>query len=254
MQGFWQNYAAIVPWNICSAVKSCNLTLCTAFLCQANQCKSIGSPERERGKTKTVGGDRGGIGSPVGCKNLQTSILSSQKGGSLLRVWEQGGGLPDPHPSQSPPHPATSSACPETERGLCQKEVELGALVLDRPGEGGCRGGLGLCWGWSHTCTATPLSRWSAAGTGPAMRTPLARSGLCAPSNPPRRWGTASSPRPSPTPGQRDACANVYFLCQKFIRGRTLSGHPNRCLDQLPKTHQGNHILSRMIKVQTRVC
>lgn len=84
------------------------------------------------------------------------------------------------------------------------------------------------------------------------MRTPLVRSELCAPSSPPRRWGTASSPRPSPAPGQRAACANVYFQCQKSIRGRTLSGHPNHCLDQLPKAHQGKHIPCRMAKVKTR--
>lgn len=45
------------------------------------------------------------------------SILSTQKeGGILLRRLRARGGVPDPQPQQSPPHPSIASARPERER------------------------------------------------------------------------------------------------------------------------------------------
>lgn len=170
-------------------------------------------------------------------------IFPEREGGAYWEFGSKGGRSPKHSP------PSHHLKCLSKERGSREKEVELGALVVDRAGEGGCQGGLGLSLGWSHTCTASPRSRWSAAGTGPAMRTPLVRSELCAPSSPPRRWGTASSTRPSPALDRRAAFANVCFQCQRSIRGRTLSGHPNRCLDRTPKAHRGKS--HRMAKVQT---
>lgn len=86
------------------------------------------------------------------------------------------------------------------------------------------------------------------------MRTPLARNELCSPSAPQARWGTASSPRPSPDPGlpgPKAACANVCSQCPRSIRHRTLSGHPNPCSDPWLKAHQGRHSPTRTGKVQT---
>lgn len=129
-------------------------------------------------------------------------------------------------------------------------------IVQGRLGIGGRGAGglVGLSRGWSHTCIASPRSRWSTAGTGPAMRTLLGGNKLCAPSCPPTRWGTASRPRPAQArgpPGQRTPCANVCFPCQGSIRGRILSGHPNRCLEQSSKAHRGKQEPSRMAKVPT---
>lgn len=171
---------------------------------------------------------------PRGFRNLRP-IFPEREGEAYWGFGSQGGRSPahtlHSHSSIPPPQVIVHR---ERERGSCKEEEELGALVLDRAGEGLCWGGWGsgLSRGWSHTCTASPRSRWSAAGTGPAMRTPPARSELCALSIPPTRWGTASSIRSSPAPGppgQRAACANDCFQCQRSIRGRTLSGHPNRC-------------------------
>lgn len=122
-------------------------------------------------------------------------------------------------------------------------------------GRAGGGGVLGLSRGWSHTCTASPRSRRSTACTGAAMRTPLARNELCAPSSPSARWGTACSIRPSPAPGppgQRAACTNVCSLCQKSTRNRTRSGHQNRCLDLWLRARQGKSIPPMMAKVQIK--
>lgn len=209
--------------------------------------------KRECKDKKTVGGDRGRDWVPCGLQkppNLHP-IIREREGEAC---WEFGskGEVSQTHTPTVTPS-SSYIQCWTRERGSYKKEEELGVLVLHRAREGGCCRGLGRSLGWSHTCTVSPRSQWSAAGTGPAMRTPQEGNELCAPSSPPRRWGIASSsPRPSPVPGQRAACANVCFQCQKSIRGRTLSGHPNRCLDQLPKVHQGKHKPSGKAKVQTR--
>lgn len=97
-------------------------------------------------------------------------------------------------------------------------------------------------------CTASPRSRWSAAGTRPAMKSPLERNKLFAPSRPTRRWGTASSTQPSLAQGQGVASVNISSPCQRSTRGQALSGPQNRCLDQFPKVDRGK--CTRMAKVE----
>ena len=97
-------------------------------------------------------------------------------------------------------------------------------------------------------CTASPRSRWSAAGTGPAMKSPLERNKPFAPSKPTRRWGTASSSRPSLAPGHRAASGSISSLCQRSTRGQDLSGPLNQCSDQFPKAGRGE--CTRMAKVE----
>lgn len=99
-------------------------------------------------------------------------------------------------------------------------------------------------------CTASPRSRWSAAGTRPAMRSPLETNGLFALSKPRRRWGTASSTRPSPAPGQRVASADVDSPCQRSTRGQAPSGPLNHCWDQFSKADRVK--CTRMAKVENR--
>lgn len=94
-------------------------------------------------------------------------------------------------------------------------------------------------------CTASPRSQWSAAGTRPAMKSPLERNKLSAPSRPRRRWATASS-----TPGQRVASANIYSPCQRSTRGQALSGPQNHCSDQFSKEDRLK--CTRMAKVENR--
>lgn len=52
-----------------------------------------------------------------------------------------------PRPTPCTVTPSSVQRERESGRALYQKEEELGPLVLDRTGEGGCRGGSGLCWG-----------------------------------------------------------------------------------------------------------
>lgn len=191
----------------------------------------------KREKHKNSRRRQGGIGSPVAwTKSLHTSVLPSQRWREKpIESLEARGRFPRPTPFTVTPS-SNYLKCLEREReGRARKRRSWGLWAWTEQRKRGCCGrGVGLSWGWSHTCTASPRSRRSAAGTGPAMKSPLDRREVCAPSIPPRRWGTVSSPRPSPAPGQRAVSANVYFQCQKSTRGQTLSGLPNRCLDQFP--------------------
>lgn len=173
-------------------------------------------------------------------------LLPEREGEASVGV--PGGGRARAHSLQSLCPPITTSRG-FWEGGLWARGRGLkgGTLVLQRAGEGRWRG-LGLSRGWSHTCTASPRSRWAAAGTRLAMRT-LVRSELCAPSSPAATWGTASRPQPSPAPGPRAACANACSPCQRCTRNRTRSGHPSRCWDPWPRAPRGNRKPTRMAKV-----
>lgn len=196
----------------------------------------------------------------MGCKNVHPVFPEREEGA----YWEFGseGGVASPlthtytytytlHPSI----PTLQVEASEKEGCVRWRSSWGGVWVLDRAGEGRWWGVLGLNRGWSHTCTASPRSRWSTACTGAAMRTPLARNELYAPSSPPARWGIACSIRPSPAPGppgQRAACTNVCSLCQKSTRNRTRSGLQNRCLDLWLRARQGKSIPPLMAKVQIK--
>lgn len=186
----------------------------------------------------------------MGCKNVHP-VFPEREEGAYWEFGSEGGGGVSTHTHihihPSPVHPNTTSG------GFREGVVEGGGGVLDRTGEGRWWWVLGLNRGWSHTCTASPRSRWSTACTGAAMRTPLARNELYAPSSPPARWGIACSIRPAPgPPGQRAACTNVCSLCQKSTRNRTRSGHQNRCLDLWLRARQGKSIPPLMAKVQIK--
>lgn len=72
----------------------------------------------------------------MGCKNLQTSVLSSQKerGRPIEGLGARG---EVSHTSFTVTTTSHHLKCLSRERGSCKKEEELGALVLDRAGEGG---------------------------------------------------------------------------------------------------------------------
>lgn len=77
----------------------------------------------------------------------KTSILSSQKErGKPVESLGARGRSPRPTPLTVTPS-SRYLKCLSRKRGSCKKEEELGALVLDRAGEGGCWGRLGLSWG-----------------------------------------------------------------------------------------------------------